>query len=183
MPERGTQPQKPSPERACWFVAQCLKALQAGQDDLTESASKFKLFALIPRAKTPPGRPPNSMSTPGSPCRWLSSPPPPHASTRPACPSANSPTLGLSSRATAAGHEAVPIPHQPAPQLLQGLGPTAAADQGPSQCHLYPQFETHPLLSFAPGLPSQGEVLTGGRTDTARDSHPPSFAWDWQRQA
>lgn len=123
VPERGTQPPKPPQKGPAWFVAQCLKVLQAGQDDLTESASKFKQSALIPRAKTPPGRPPNSRVYTWQPLQMVISPPPPHASTRPACPSANSPTLGLSSRATAAGHDAVPIPHQPAPQLLLGLGP------------------------------------------------------------
>lgn len=53
-PSLRSHPQK----EPAWFVAQCLAALQAGQDDLTESASKFKLLALIPRARTPPGRPP-----------------------------------------------------------------------------------------------------------------------------
>lgn len=92
MPARGTQPQKPPQKGPAWFVAQCLEAHQAGQDDLTGNPSKFKLFALIPGAKTPPGRPPHSMSTPGSPCRWLS--PLPHP-TPPLGPPVRLPTAPL----------------------------------------------------------------------------------------
>lgn len=92
MPERCTQPQKPSPEKTCLACGPGLKALQAGQDDLTGNPSKFKLFALIPGAKTPPGRPPHSMSTPGSSCRWLS--PLPHP-TPPLGPPVRLPTAPL----------------------------------------------------------------------------------------
>lgn len=97
---------------------------QAGQDDLTGNPSSSRLFALIPRARTPP-RPPHSLSTPGSPQRWLSPLPPPHASTRPPVRLPAAPLLAFH-----------PVPRQPAatlpspaprgcpaPQLLLGSGP------------------------------------------------------------
>lgn len=130
MPERCTQPQKPSPEKTCLACGPGLKALQAGQDDLTGNPSKFKLFALIPGAKTPPGRPPHSMSTPGSSCRWLS--PLPHP-TPPLGPPVRLPTAPLSAFHLVPRQPATmpySIPLQSAPQLLLGLSPTADGDRG-----------------------------------------------------
>lgn len=130
-----------------WPIA--LRLFRAGQDDLTGNPSKFKLFALIPGAKTPPGRPPHSMSTPGSLCRWLS--PLPHP-TPPLGPPVRLPTAPLLAFHLVPRQPATmlySIPHQPAPQLLPGLGPTADEDWGPSQCRIHPHLEIYshcPLL-------------------------------------
>lgn len=158
------------------FVAQCLEARQAGQDDLTGNSSKFKLSALIPGAKTPPGRPPHSMSTPGSPCRWLS--PLPHP-TPPLGPPVRLPTAPLLAFHLLPQQSATmlySLPHQPSPQLLLGSSPTAHGGRGPSQCRVHPQLEIHPHGPSILGFPTQD--LTRGETEIARGSRhrlqPPS---------
>lgn len=171
MPERGSRPPKPSPERTCLVVAQCLKALRAGQDDLTGNPSKFKLFALIPGATTPPGRPPHSMSTPGSLCRWLS--PLPHP-TPPLGPPVRLPTAPLLAFHLVPRQPATvlsSIPHQPAPQTASpGLRPHSRWRLGSLTVSHIPTPRDLLPLSFTPGLLTPGATMTSGGTDIARDS-------------
>lgn len=97
---------------------------QAGQDDLIGNPSNSRLLALIPRAKTPSASSTLHVYT-WQRSQMVISPPPTPRLHPPACPAANSPTPGLSSRATAAGRDAAGPrpPGWPAPQLLLGLCP------------------------------------------------------------